>query len=128
MVGGLDTCFGYSTTKPANPYKRRPNPITLTRQQPNPATAALDTARKSHTHEAVQADLQRQRLAHLTENALTVAQNLRRNYFHNTDRFLADPRRRCREPGNPVVALRRVPDASWADLARGDAARAFRRI
>ncbi len=71
------------------------------------------------TPEAVQADLQRQPhlLAHLAENALTVAQNLRQNYFHNTARFLADLRRRCREPGNPVVALRRVPDTSWADLA-----------
>jgi hypothetical protein len=71
------------------------------------------------TPEGVQADLQRQPqlLAHLAENALTVAENLRRNYFCNTARFLAALRRRCREPNNRVVALHHVPDTPWADLA-----------
>ncbi|MFO0845281.1 MAG: hypothetical protein U0797_23340 [Gemmataceae bacterium] len=71
------------------------------------------------TPEGVQADLQRQPqlLAHLAENALTVAENLRRNYFCNTARFLAALRRRCRQPNNPVVALHHVPDTPWSDLA-----------
>src|SRR5262245_48415024 len=71
------------------------------------------------TPEAVQADLQRQPqlLAHLAENALTVAENLRRNYFNNTARFLAALRSRCREQGNKILALHHVPETTWADLA-----------
>lgn len=69
--------------------------------------------------ETVEADLQRQPhlLAHLAENALTVAENLRRNYFHNTARFLAALRQRCREPGNRILSLHHLPDTSWADLS-----------
>lgn len=71
------------------------------------------------TPEAVHADLQRQPqvLAHLAENALTVAVNLRENYFHNTANFLAALRRRCREQNNKVIALHEVPPTTWADLA-----------
>lgn len=77
------------------------------------------TAAARCTPEAVQADLHRQPqlLAHLAENALTVAENMRQNYFHNTARFLAAVRQRCREHPARVIALHHVPDTHWADLA-----------
>lgn len=51
----------------------------------------------------------------LAENALTVAESVRDNYFHNTARFVGDLRRATQRP-HPPVAIHRVPDADWSAL------------
>lgn len=75
------------------------------------------------TEQAVVEDLQRQRhlLMKLAENALTVAESLRDNYFRNTARFVAALRQamiqaeRGQRP-EPPLTVRSVADADWSEF------------
>jgi len=75
------------------------------------------------TEEGVQEELQQQShlLMRLAENALTVAESLRDNYFKNTAKFVAALRRAMhmanegRRPDSPLV-VHRVRDADWANF------------
>lgn len=77
------------------------------------------------TAEAVSAEIQRRPhvFLQLAENALTVAENLRGNYFHNTARFIAALRQASRlaEAGRraPVLRTFDARGLSWEDL-RGE--------
>lgn len=71
----------------------------------------------------VHKDLQRQPhlFVQLAENALTVAESLRGNYFKNTAVFIADLRRaiaasRAGRRAEPVLEVYQVPETSWADV------------
>lgn len=74
--------------------------------------------------EAVPADIQRQPrlLMQLAENALTVAESLRGNYFKNTSEFVAHLRKAVREGqlgtrADPPLKTHRVERAEWPSLA-----------
>jgi hypothetical protein len=71
------------------------------------------------TPEGVQADLQRQPhlLLKLAENALTVAESLRGNYFKNTASFVAALRARATERSNPIVTIRQAERLDWSAVA-----------
>ena len=77
------------------------------------------------TTRQVSAEIQRRPhvFLRLTENALTVAENLRGNYFHNTTRFIAALRKAARlaEAGqrDPVLGTFNARGFSWDDL-RGE--------
>lgn len=74
------------------------------------------------TEEGVQTDLQRQPqlMLRLAENALTVAESLRDNYFRNTARFVTVLRgqvERARLKGTePLLEIRQVPATDWSAL------------
>lgn len=79
-----------------------------------------DTDRRV-TAEMVSAEIQRRPhvFMRLAENALTVAENLRGNYFHNTARFIAALRRsmRRREEGyEPILQTFDARGLTWEDL------------
>lgn len=78
------------------------------------------------TVEAVSAELQRRPhvLLQLAENALTVAESLRDNYFRNTASFIADLRKAAfhAETGkreHPLIEVRSAAGLAWEDL-RGE--------
>ena len=57
----------------------------------------------------------------LAENALTVAESLRNNYFSNTASFIADLRRTMTEfasgrRDNPLLGVSEIEDLDWANL------------
>lgn len=72
----------------------------------------------------VQAELQRQPhlLMKLAENALTVAESLRDNYFRNTAKFILALRKSARAGAeaaglqDPILTLSQVMDADWASV------------
>lgn len=71
--------------------------------------------------ESLTEELQRQPYLYLrlTENALTVADSLRNNYFKNTAQFVTDLRRSVRRAAagdNPVMSVASARDTKWADL------------
>lgn len=75
------------------------------------------------SEEGVQADLIRQThiLLHLTENALTVAENLRNNYFKNTAKFVSHLRTAIAEfsdgqRNEPIIGVYRIENAQWSLL------------
>ncbi len=75
------------------------------------------------TEAGVQEDLQRQPhlFVRLAENALTVAESLRGNYFKNTATFIAALRKAIADTQqgrrtDPILEVRRVPETSWADV------------
>jgi len=75
------------------------------------------------TEEGVQADLQRQPhlLMKLAENALTVAESLRDNYFKNTAKFVAALRQAMHlaaagRRDDPILNAQPVKDADWGKL------------
>lgn len=75
------------------------------------------------TEAGVQEDLQRQPhlFVRLAENALTVAESLRGNYFQNTAKFIAALRRAVAEAQSgrrtePVLTVHPLPETSWADV------------
>jgi hypothetical protein len=75
------------------------------------------------TEEGVQADLQRQPhlLLKLAENALTVAESLRDNYFKNTARFVSHLRGAMHkaaigERDDPILTAHSVKDAHWSQF------------
>lgn len=74
----------------------------------------------SASEEAVRTDLQQQPylLMRLAENAMTVADSLRDNYFRNTARFVAHLRRAIARDGDGgrVVEVAEVPATPWKDL------------
>lgn len=75
------------------------------------------------TEDGVQEELQHQPhlLMRLAENALTVAESLRDNYFKNTAKFVADLRKAMHmasaglRPDSPLI-VHNVKDADWADF------------
>jgi hypothetical protein len=79
--------------------------------------------RRWSSEEAVTEDLQRQRqfLMRLAENALTVAESLRDNYFRNTARFVSALRKSLEQSSrdnraNRNLTVHAVPDTAWAEL------------
>jgi NurA domain len=75
------------------------------------------------TEEGVREEIQRQPhiFAKLAENALTVAESLRDNYFKNTAKFVAHLRSAVNayETGNrpePIFAVKSVADIEWAKV------------
>src|SRR5215216_2209885 len=72
------------------------------------------------TEQSVAEDLQRQPhlLMMLAENALTVAESLRDNYFRNTARFVASLRQAATRPDNPIMQVGSVTDADWSQIER----------
>lgn len=73
--------------------------------------------------DGVREDLQRQPhlMLKLAENALTVAESLRDNYFKNTAHFVSALRRAIHESeegkrSNPILELQQVRNAEWAQL------------
>lgn len=82
-----------------------------------------ETAEYRLTEAGVQEDLQRQPhlFVHLAENALTVAESLRGNYFKNTATFVAHLRKAMAAAtrgrrADPVLTVHPVPETTWADL------------
>src|SRR5690606_15947014 len=77
------------------------------------------------TAEAVSSEIQRRPhvFMRLTENALTVAENLRGNYFHNTAKLIAAIRRfghiAATEGRDPILQTFNARDMTWEDL-RGE--------
>jgi hypothetical protein len=77
------------------------------------------------TDEGVRADLQRQPhlMLKLAENALSVAENLRDNYFRNTTTFIKHLRKRVYGTSaggqEPILTVHRVDDIDWSAL-RGE--------
>lgn len=72
------------------------------------------------TEQAVQEDLERQPhlMLRLAENALTVAQSLRDNYFHNTSKFISDLRRAIAQTRKePLLTISAVDDLEWSSLS-----------
>lgn len=75
------------------------------------------------TEAGVQEDLQRQPhlFVHLAENALTVAESLRGNYFKNTAVFIAALRKAIAATAHgrradSILDIYSVPETTWADL------------
>lgn len=69
---------------------------------------------------AVIADLQKQPLIlmRLAENALTVAESLRGNYFNHTATFISKLRAAMKESRDePVLTVHKVADANWAEVS-----------
>lgn len=82
-----------------------------------------DNDRRRLTEEGVQEDLQRQThiLMRLTENALTVAESLRDNYFKNTAKFVSHLRQAVYQYTNgqrpdPVIDITPVQNAEWSEM------------
>ncbi len=75
------------------------------------------------TEAGVRDDLQRRPhlFLKLAENALSVAESLRGNYFHNTAKFVTALRRAMREAAagkrDPVLTVHPVRDADWSAVA-----------
>ena len=74
------------------------------------------------TEASVHQDLQRRPhlFIHLAENALTVAESLRGNYFKNTAAFIADLRKAIvasaqGRRAEPILTIHTIPETSWAD-------------
>lgn len=72
------------------------------------------------TEEGVREDLQRQPhlLMKLAENALTVAESLRDNYFKNTAKFVTALRKAMDEAtqgkrSDPILTVKRIENANW---------------
>ena len=70
------------------------------------------------TEEQVYKDLQQQPylLMQLAENALTVAESLRDNYFKNTARFVRHLRRAVYEHPKPIFSISTIEDTSWSSV------------
>jgi len=75
------------------------------------------------TEDAVREDLQSRPhlLISLAQNALTVAESLRDNYFANTARFITDLRKRVRQHDpsrgiSPIISVQKVRDAQWTSV------------
>lgn len=75
------------------------------------------------TEGGVQEDFQRQPhlFVRLAENALTVAESLRGNYFMNTTKFVAALRRAVADADkgrrtDPILEIYSVPETSWSDV------------
>lgn len=71
------------------------------------------------TEQGVQEDFQRQPhlFMKLAENALTVAESLRNNYFKNTARFVTALRRAMSESrAEPILGVREVANAEWSEV------------
>lgn len=73
------------------------------------------------TEQGVQEDFQRQPhlFLRLAENALTVAESLRDNYFRNTAQFVTALRKAMRASGvrsEPILNAQPVPETDWHDL------------
>jgi hypothetical protein len=78
------------------------------------------------TEDAVREDLQSRPhlLIGLAQNALTVAESLRDNYFANTARFITALRKRVRQheavkDASPIITVQKVRDAEWSSV-RGE--------
>jgi len=69
------------------------------------------------SEESVRQDLQRQPLVlmRLAENALTVAESLRDNYFHNTAKFITHLRAAMHRD-QPILRTTDLRDVTWDDL------------
>ncbi|HLI51936.1 MAG TPA: DNA double-strand break repair nuclease NurA [Thermomicrobiaceae bacterium] len=72
------------------------------------------------TEEGVRDDLRRQPhlFRQLAENALTVSESLRDNYFKNTAQFVTDLRKRISgsRASSPIITICSVSDASWDEV------------
>lgn len=73
------------------------------------------------TEDGVREDLQRQPLIlmRLAENALTVAENLRNNYFNNTTRFIKHLRQAIQtaqqgKRSDPILSIFKITEATWS--------------
>ncbi len=84
------------------------------------------TSQKGLTEQGVLEDLQRQPhlLMKLAENALTVAENLRDNYFKNTTKFIGHLRAAIHAQSSqsrvePILTVHAADTPSWTDL-RGE--------
>lgn len=69
------------------------------------------------TEDQVREDLQRRRHIQLAlaENALSVAESLRDNYFRNTARFITDLRKALARK-DPIMQVTSVEDADWSEM------------
>lgn len=82
-----------------------------------------DKINRRLTEDGVREDLQRQPhlFMKLAENALTVAESLRNNYFKNTARFVTAMRRAIDaadqgKRADPVLTVRKIKNASWGQF------------
>lgn len=82
-----------------------------------------DATARRLTEAGVQEDLQRQPhlFVRLAENALTVAESLRGNYFHNTAKFVAALRKAVAQAqegrrAEPILEIGTVPETTWAEV------------
>ncbi|GIW02756.1 DNA double-strand break repair nuclease NurA [Roseiflexus sp.] len=80
-------------------------------------------ADRRFTEAGVQEDLQRQPhlFVRLAENALTVAESLRGNYFQNTAKFIAALRRAIAQTqggrrAEPILTVHSLPETSWDEV------------
>lgn len=70
--------------------------------------------------DSVLEDLQKQPLIlmRLAENALTVAESLRGNYFNHTAKFISKLRAAMKEPRDePILTVHQIGDANWAEVS-----------
>jgi hypothetical protein len=86
-------------------------------------TSSSDNDAAWTTEQAVIKDFQQQPhlFLRLTENALTVAESLRHNYFRNTTEFIRTLRRSVdraaeRQSPDPVLTVAQIADADWSSL------------
>jgi hypothetical protein len=70
-----------------------------------------------YTEEGVREEIQRQRhlFVKLAENALTISDSLRENYFRNTAKFVAHLRAAMQREV-PILNVQSVDDVTWADV------------
>jgi hypothetical protein len=85
--------------------------------------ATTPAAQRRLTEDGVREDLQRQPhlLLKLAENALTVAESLRNNYFKNTTSFITALRKAMTAAArgtraDPVLTVHEVENASWPEM------------
>jgi hypothetical protein len=85
-------------------------------------TQPTDNARR-FTEEGVREEIQRQRhlFVKLAENALTVSESLRDNYFKNTAKFVANLRGAMLQAeqgkrADPILSVQSVEDIAWSDV------------
>src|SRR5205823_3694602 len=98
--------------------------ITPQRVSASGTMSAAATDDRRLTEAGVREDLQRQPqlFLKLAENALTVAESLRGNYFHNTAKFVAALRNAQAasargQRSEPILAIQSVRDVDWSDVA-----------
>ena len=77
----------------------------------------IDSGDRWFSEDGVREDLERQPhlFLRLAENALTVAESVRDNYFKNTAHFVTHLRKAMRRD-DPIIAVRSVADATWSEL------------
>lgn len=84
--------------------------------------SSSDNQRSSLTPEVtLNPELSRNILVQLAANSLTVAENLRDNYFKNTRKFVSDLRRRISSDGTtagraPIMRIKKIDDLQWKDI------------